>query len=159
MRMVLGVVGLLLVAGCSSPAAPVASPTATTVAAGRTADQIVQTFKAKGLPVGEVAVYTAETDPNKILGRPNGYTSKANFRDTRIAPSNPPTPTIEVSSGGSVEIWPTIEGAKARSDVLQAAGKSFAPLIEYNYLDGPVLLRISKDLTPDQAAEYEKALK
>ena len=29
---------------------------------------------------------------------------------------------------------------------------------EYSYADGPILLRVSQALTPDQAAEYEKAL-
>lgn len=31
--------------------------------------------------------------------------------------------------------------------------------VEYSYLNGPVLLRINKDLSPDKGAQYEKAFK
>ena len=32
-----------------------------------------------------VKVYTEDDDPNKLLGRPNGYTSKIAFADSRIS--------------------------------------------------------------------------
>ena len=35
-------------------------------------------------PIYEIITYTEKTDPNNLLGRPNQYTSKANFSDIRI---------------------------------------------------------------------------
>jgi hypothetical protein len=29
-------------------------------------------------------VYSAENDPNKVLGHPNGYASKVSFTDSRV---------------------------------------------------------------------------
>ncbi len=47
-----------------------------------------------------------------------------------------------------------------RFSYLQALSKSGSPFfVEYEYLDGVVILRISSQLTPDQAAKYQAALK
>jgi hypothetical protein len=50
-------------------------------------------------------------------------------------------------------------GAAARKKYIDDTMKA-APILgtEYSYLDGPILLRVSQMLTPDQAAEYEKVL-
>ena len=54
-----------------------------------------------------------------------------------------------------------LEGSSAglRADHIRAAQKA-APAVgtEYEYLSGPVLLRVSQALTPDEAAAYQKAL-
>src|SRR5947209_3533436 len=55
--------------------------------AGKTAAQIVQELKAKGLLIGEVFSYTAENDLNHLLGRPGQYTGKTEFIDTRLPAS------------------------------------------------------------------------
>jgi hypothetical protein len=106
-------------------------------------------------------VYTAETDPNKLLGRPNGYTSKATFTDTRIDPASVPRATPgSVDAGGSVEVFDTEAAASARQQFIKQTMQTAQILgTEYSYVDGPVLLRISQQLTPEQAAEYEAALK
>lgn len=101
-------------------------------------------------------VYTAATDPNKLLGRPGGYTSKADFTDDRAKPKI----DDEVQNGGSVEVYDdpaeAEERAKFIADTLDKM-KIFGT--EYHYLNGGILLRVSGALTPDQAAEYEAALK
>ncbi|WP_319052683.1 hypothetical protein [Streptomyces europaeiscabiei] len=101
-------------------------------------------------------VYTAATDPNKLLGRPGGYTSKADFTDDRAKPKL----DDEVQNGGSVEVFEDPAAAEDRAkfiaETLKAA-KIFGT--EYHYVNGGVLLRVSGALTPDQAAEYEAALK
>lgn len=101
-------------------------------------------------------VYTAATDPNKLLGRPGGYTSKADFTDNRAKPKL----DDEVQNGGSVEVFEDLAAAEDRAkfiaDTLKAA-KIFGT--EYHYINGGILLRVSGALTPDQAAEYEAALK
>lgn len=117
---------------------------------------IIASLKTAGLPIGEVATYTAETDPNELLGRPNGYTHKSNWLDTRIERET--KDEIDVFDGGGIEIFPDNAGAQRRMDKLQGLGASMSQLIEYNYVHGTVLLRVAKRLTPDQAAEYDKAL-
>ena len=105
-------------------------------------------------------VYTAGNDPNHLLGRPNGYTSKASFTDSRIkASSIKDTSSGSVDRGGSVEVYPDQAGAAARKKYIDDTMKA-APILgtEYLYIDGPVLLRLSQLLTPDQAAQYQTAL-
>jgi hypothetical protein len=95
-------------------------------------------------------VFTAATDPNHLLGRPNGYLSKAAFSDTRAA---------SAAAEGSVEVFPDEAGATARQHYITSIAKSgVAFAAEYDYLRGPVLLRVPQALTPEQAAEYEQAL-
>lgn len=150
------VVLALSLAGCgdtpvtSTPAAtstpvPVKSPDATT---------IVQRLKAAGMPVGDVVAWTAETDPNHLLGRPSQYISKATFRDTRI----PATADPSVDAGGDVEVFNNESDLKARKDYIEAIVKSTPLVVQYVYGSNVALLRLSKILTPDQAAQYQQAL-
>lgn len=147
MRIVATVAALLILAGCSSgPAAP-----------ELTAEQVV-TQLSQRIPTAKPGVtYTAETDPNHLLGRPGGYTSKASFVDNRIdrnetLGSSPGS----VELGGSVEVFANEADAQKRKDFLKAIGPPLAN--EYDYLNGAILLRVSDILTPKQAAEYQTAL-
>lgn len=143
-----------------SPAVPQGSATVTSKAPARisTAEDVVTALRAAGLPIGNMIVYDATTDPNTLLGRPNGYTSKTAFTDTRISGTDT-TDEFDISNGGSVEYFATNELAVSRSEYIQTFGKSLPSLIEYNYINGGVLLRLSKELTPEQAGAYETALK
>ena len=139
--------------------APTATPTPQVAYAGKSAIQIVQELKAKGLPIGEMFAYTAETDLNHLLGRPGQYTGKAEFKDTRITSSEQGA-DISVSDGGSVEVFAMVEDAQRRFTYLQALSKSGSPLFaEYEYLDGVAILRVSNQLTPAEAKAYETAFK
>lgn len=105
-------------------------------------------------------IYTEETDPNHLLGRPNGYLSKATFEDTRIKQNDVLGYSPgDVEAGGSVEVFTDAVGAAARTTYIQTLAKGFPGAAEYDYLAGPVLLRVSRLLTPSQGAEYESALK
>jgi hypothetical protein len=64
-----------------------------------------------------------------------------------------------VEHGGSVGVFPDEAGAKARTDFIQTIAKSMPMVGGYDYLAGPVLVRVSRLLTPDQAKEYEAAVK
>jgi hypothetical protein len=151
--------------GSSSPTqppaattAPTATPTPQPAHAGKSAARIVQELKAKGLPIGEVFSYTAENDPNHLLGRPGQYTDKAAFKDTRLA-GNQGT-GIGVSDGGSVEVFASITDAQHRFAYLQALSTSGNALFaEYEYLDDLAILRVSSQLTPTEAKAYEAAFK
>ncbi|MFD5250411.1 hypothetical protein ACFWIW_38090 [Amycolatopsis sp. NPDC058340] len=43
-------------------------------------------------------------------------------------------------------------------DFIQSVAKNLPAAGEYDYLKGPVLVRVSRFLTPNQAKEYEAAL-
>jgi hypothetical protein len=126
--------------------------------APQSADEVLQKLKDRELPVGESVAYTAKTDPNDLLGRPNQYTSKVIFNDTRLNP-DPMAKGFDVQNGGSIEVFKDEDDAIARAKYLKNLTKSLSPLAEYSYREGTVLLRLSHRLTPTQAAEYEDALK
>lgn len=140
------------VAESPPPQAPAPAPTLPSDAAG-----VIDLLRQRGLPIGEVVAFTAETDPNKSLGRPNQYTSKATFLDTRLHRERPEQ--ISADDGGTVETFANEGDAKARQAYVGSITSKVTPFAEYAYLDGKVLLRVSKRLTPDQAAQYEAVLR
>jgi hypothetical protein len=146
-------------AGTTMPAAGTTKPSMAPSAASDAA-AVVARLKAAGLPVDSVIVYTAETDPNHLLGRPGGYLSKAGFADTRIDPKDAKDDSRgAVDLGGDIEVFADAGGANARADYIRKAMAAMPMLgTQYEYVSGPVLLRLSQVLTPDQAAAYQKAL-
>jgi hypothetical protein len=109
----------------STPSAPNAPST------GLTAEQVAHRMKLR-----HVTAYTAATDPNHLLGRQGGYTSKINW------------------SNGSIEVFSTpAEAQKRKTYLLAFAG---TPLGDgYDYLAGTYLLRIFDSQTPTQAHALE----
>lgn len=104
-------------------------------------------------------IYTPDTDPNHIMGRPGGYVSKASFTDQRIDPEGAGNAKKgSVRLGGSVEVFTDKRGAQRRKDYIHALSKGFTDIAEYDYVAGPVLVRVTKALTPSQAREYQEAL-
>lgn len=147
----LAAASLLMLQACggTTPSAP--SPA--------TSESIAASVSASGLPVDAVTATTAENDPNKLLGRQNGYTARVSWHDTRIAapPKDPAMP--DTSDGGSLEVWPDDASARARYDLLQGVAQKMPAAGDgYDYLQGPVLVRLSRFLTPDQAEQYKKLL-
>ena len=152
----------VLTAACGSGSKPASSaaPGAQLAAAPKTAEQVVTAITGKIPTVKLVRTLTAADDANHLLGRPNGYTSKTAFSDSRLpADQLGGTAADSGDRGGSVEVFADGAGAKARMDYIQAIGKSAALFAEYDYANGPILVRVSKLLTPDQAKEYEAATK
>ena len=74
---ILVVMLIVLLAGCGK-----SETVSSTVSL--TSSDYVNKFIDAGLSIGEVIDYTAETDPNELLGRPNQYTSKTNFADASL---------------------------------------------------------------------------
>lgn len=159
---------LLLATACSSAPADSSTPSTSAPvvqaenkpAKPKTAEEITTALAGKVASVKLTKVFTAADDPNKLLGRPNGYSSKSAFTDTRI----PVTGEVELTKendtlrGGGVEVFADEAAAKSRMEYIQSFGKATPMLAEYDYVHGGVLLRVSKQLTPDQAKEYETAL-
>ena len=111
----------------------------------------------RGQPIGGWLIFDAASDPNSLLGRPGGYTAKATFVDERVPP--PTTERWGVENGGSVEVYPTAAGAENRVRYLRTMIEAMPILTEYNYAHGRIVLRLSRHLLPEHAAEYETALR
>ncbi|MFN8511345.1 MAG: hypothetical protein U0232_14560 [Thermomicrobiales bacterium] len=97
-------------------------------------------------------VWTAETDPNKLLGRPFQYTSKVTFRDTRL-----PLRPNPRSMPADVEVFATAADLQSRKTYIESVIKTSPQFVQYVYSANLALLRLGKGLTPDQAAAYEAA--
>lgn len=137
-----GTVRMKRLLGLLVPLAGVALPVNAMASSVPSAAQVIQALIAKRLPARLTIAYTAATDPTHLLGRPNGYTSKANFSDRRISTSETPASAIDL--GGSVEVYRSSGAAVTRVRAIQILDKA-DPLLgsEYDYLNGPVLVRVS----------------
>lgn len=101
---------------------------------------------------------TADNDPNHLLGRPNQYTSKVTFTDSRIKPADVEgTKEGDVERGGAIEVFADPAAATARAKYIQTVTQSLPALAEYDYVHGTVVVRVSHYLTPEQAGQYKAA--
>lgn len=138
---------LMIMAGCATDVSP---PPA--------AENVATLMAASVEGATRTVTFTVETDPNKMLGRPNGYVSKASFSDPRISPTDvPDSRDGSVEAGGSVEVFETPEMATNRMRQIVAITANAPMLSEYTYTSGRVVLRVSRLLTPTQAADYQRA--
>jgi hypothetical protein len=103
------------------------------VSAPLTAEQI-----AACMHLRQVTAYTAATDPNHLLGRQGGYTSKVNWR-----------PGLS-----SIEVYPDASGAQTRLRYMQALQGTIVG-DGYDYRDGGALLRLDRRYTPTQAHKLD----
>jgi hypothetical protein len=133
--------------------ATTAAPSPTPAAPKLDAKAVVDALVAAKLPVTKVVVQTEDTDPNDLLGRPNGYVSRASFD---VPGGDPEADTGQVSRGGAVEVFADAAGAAARKQHIQELMKS-NPILgtEYDYVNGPVLLRITGKVKPSVAKTFE----
>lgn len=121
---------------------------------GVSAHAAAESIKAAVPEVTEIVDHTYETDDNGLLGRPNGYVAATVLVDSRAGCLDGPG----VDCGAVVEQFPDESGARSRGAYLQAIGKA-APMLanEWSVVKGDLLLRISGELTPEQAKAYEAA--
>jgi hypothetical protein len=156
----------LVLAGCSSssttsqPSAGISAVVSTPPAARHTASAaaLAGDLKAAGLPVQQLIVYTATTDPNHLLGRQGGYTSKVAWVDPRAVKAgagNPASDRGGIEFGGGIEVFPDAASARARYERLRGFQPPFGD--GYDYLSGTAILRLSQYLTPAQAHAYRAA--
>lgn len=118
-----------------------------------TSEAVLNAFKAANLPVDNVVVYSEETDTNKLLGRPNQYVGKINFGDTRVKPKG------GEKSPNSIEVFAKDEDLQSRKQYTENISKSASIFAQYIYSHKNVLLRLTHDLLPKDAAQYENVLK
>lgn len=153
-------------AATSAPATIAAATTATTTAAPATAapttkgpvtaTTVAQAITAAIHQAKRTAVYTDASDPNHLLGRPHQYTSKVEIRDSRIkAGIDPQQPPDGIQYGASVEVFENSEDAAARAASVEQNTGAQPDTMEYDYVHGDVLIRVSHFLTPAQAKAYD----
>ena len=105
--------------------------------------------------VKKVMVITEDNDPNDLIGRPGGYLSAAVIHDQGGDQSDPEP---GVAYGATIEVFEDESAAQDRSDYIQNILKD-SPMLgtEYNYVNGAALLRVSGEIKPSVASQYETA--
>ena len=125
------------------------------------AEEIVNKMKNENSNIGNVIVYTEDTDLNKLLGRPGQYTSKVGFEDKRLEQVNANNEFLteeerKEPTGGSVEVFDNENDMLNRKRYIESFSSN--PMFsQYVYSKGNALLRIDGKVTPSQAKEYEEA--
>lgn len=137
-----------ILSGCSSE--PEAPP--------RSAEQVVGDLAAQVPSARPAVVYTAESDPNRLLGRPGQYTSAASFTDTRVPAELAGGSPGSVEAGGKVEVFASEAEVTRRKQYIDQIAQASPLAVEWSYISGNTLVRVSRGLTEPQAQEYRAAL-
>lgn len=133
---------------------PVSSPT--TAAPKIDAKAVADALVAAKLPLTKIVVQTEDNDPNNLLGRPNGYLSRVSFD---VPGGDPQADQGQVDRGGAIEIFADPAGATARKEYIQNSLKADPMLgTEYDYVNGPVLVRITGKVKPSVAKPFEMSV-
>ncbi|MEE4546532.1 hypothetical protein V2S66_31775 [Streptomyces sp. V4-01] len=151
-----------LLTGCSSSGGstpdsqPVADQKQAVVGLG-SAEQVAAYLEQQISTMSTKTVYTAATDPDHLLGKPDGYRSKVAFTDSRVQPGQVDGASASpVDLGGIIETFATSGDARSRAAHLQSTLKGLSAA-EYHYYVGGSLVRVSRILTPDQVEDYQAA--
>jgi len=155
MKKVAAVLGMLLclcLVGCSSTA---------TITTKLAAAQICEQMQKDGLPITHVFAYMADNDTNKLLGKPNQYTSKVSFVDNRYsgdydeASKESDFEAAGFSYIGTIEVFDNKDDMQKRYDYVNGFIKQGGIWVQYIYNTDTAILRLDTDLTSDQAKEYQ----
>jgi len=153
------VVTLLFASGCGSASTVSVDDPNKIDITKMTSTEIVQKFVDAGFPIGKVSEYTAATDPNKMLGRPNAYIQKTDFADSRLQQVDPTYDPSGDVNGGMVEVFSNDTDANTRIAYVHSIVSSPGLFFQYEYSYKNVYFRVEGKLTPDQAAQYGEAFK
>ncbi|AIS61328.1 MULTISPECIES: hypothetical protein [Listeria] len=138
-----------------------------------TAESTMDSFVKAEIAMYKNVVFTEDTDPNELLGRPNSYIAKIDFNDKtaidRIATKNINDLGLDESdkgaqieqlinerTGGTIEEFKTEEDLQKRLEYLQDLPVKTDVDNEYRFSNSKVLLRIDSKLTPNEAEKYKK---
>ena len=92
---------------------------------------------AAGLPISNPVPVDKSTDPNNLLGRPGGYTSRLSFS---VPGGDPKADQYGIGRGGIIEVFATASDAKRRADRIRKQDRESRD--EHQYLVGTVLVRL-----------------
>lgn len=121
------------------------------------ATRIANVIRKKVPGIRRLTVITEDNDANNLIGRPGGYTSAAVLTD-RFGDTSDSEPGV--AWGATVEIFPTQTAAQERKDYIQSVLTS-SPMLgtEYDYVSDNALLRVTGEIKPSRARQYESALR
>lgn len=110
-------------AGGTSSSSVAARPTSSPTPPAPTLDAkgVLDALKTAGLPLSNEAVQDENTDPNNLIGRPNGYLSRASFD---LPGGDQDAEKYGLDRGGVIEVFPDTASAAARSKFIQDTLKS-----------------------------------
>jgi hypothetical protein len=120
-----------------------------------TAEQIASALAKSGLPVTDVVAVTAATDGNRLLGRPGYYVSKADFEDSRHLPT---AEDFDEPRSNHIEVFVTEADAQRRAAYVTNIARSTPMFFQYVIRRKTIVIRLKRDLLPDEAKGYEAAL-
>lgn len=132
------------------------SDTSTAVASeAADATAIAEQLKSATDTAGQVTTLTEDNDPNNLIGRPNGYRSAAVLYDNQLT-----CDSIGVDCGLTIEVFADPPAARKRVEFIQTTQQAATILgSEWDYVKGPILLRISGELKPSVAEKYASEFK
>lgn len=129
----------------------------------KSAEEILTELKGQNGNVTEILAWTEDTDVNGKLGRPNEYTSKADFSDSRVEEfATTMAEKLEHGlSGGTIEVFATESDCEARYTYLkQFLDPSYGAfgLNQYMYKYKKAIFRVSYDIKPSEANVYKEQM-
>ncbi|MFI0795010.1 hypothetical protein ACH4OY_20330 [Micromonospora rubida] len=160
----------LALAGCGSDEAPSGTPAPGTAGASSIpaaapppvalldAQAVLDKLTAADIGITKGAVQDEDSDPNNLLGRPNGYTSRAS---SDLPGGVKDGDKHGIDRGLVIEVFPTKADADRRSTFIQDSLKSMPILgTEYHYRagGGAVLVRVTGKVKPSAAKKIEQAV-
>lgn len=119
----------------------------------RDATEIAEELKGESQTATKVVTVTEQNDPNNLIGRPNGYDSAAIIYDSEVS-----CDSLGSECGVVIEVFDDESSAQARGEYIQGILKE-APVMgsEWDYVKGPVVLRVSGELAPSSNSMYAEA--
>lgn len=113
--------------------------------------------------ITDVEAATEETDANKLMNKPGGYTSyiamKSSLVDDEYGLYKDQSPVEAGTDGGAViEAFPTKEDAEAREEYLASFDGSGMLSSGSHKVVGTLLIRTSNELTASEQADLEQAI-
>jgi hypothetical protein len=115
------------------------------------AAEVLGVFIKAGFPIYDQYIFAKETDPEKLLGTPHNYTSRAEWFDSRAGNLN--------NIGVFVEVFKNSSDCKARKQKIDQTYAMLSSVRFYSFQQGKVLLNLQCALSTTAVAGYEGALK
>ncbi|MFM9107565.1 MAG: hypothetical protein ACKOWF_12800 [Chloroflexota bacterium] len=110
-------------------------------------DTFIAGLKDANLPIGDTVIYTADNDPDGLLGKDGGYDAAFGFADTSLPKAD------GLAGGGVIEFFKNPDLAKARAEQAVVDAKS-----EVREFFGPILVRLSGKMDKKQVDAYGEAI-
>jgi len=107
---------------------------------------LLYAFIEAGLPLLSVFEYDESTCPDGLLGRPNQYIERIDWRDSRYS---------EEYESASVEVFNSHQDMLRRKEHIESEWEVTPTLRQHLYYNDTMLLRLPSSFSSSTAAEYE----